>query len=114
MDKFTHLSDFSDYLFDDAKSVEKAKVITAGILQARSCRLSDIAREIPGNESAHYKYIQRFTTEESLKSILLRLYPERDGSLYAWRLHGDAATGCEENRVCGHTARWLTPEVIGC
>jgi len=76
VDKFTHLSDFLAYLFEDDKSVEKAKAITAGILQARSCRLSDIAREMPGNESANYKCIQRFTAEASLKSILLRLYQE--------------------------------------
>lgn len=76
MDKFTHLSDFLAYLFDDDRSVEKAKTITAGILKARSCRLSDIAREMSGNESANYKCIQRFTAAESLKSILLRLYQE--------------------------------------
>jgi hypothetical protein len=76
MDKFTHLSDFLAYLFDDDRSIEKAKAITAGILKARSCRLSDIAREMPGNESANYKCIQRFTAAASLKSILLRLYQE--------------------------------------
>lgn len=76
MDKFTHLSDFLAYLLDDDKSVEKAKAITAGILKARSCRLSDIAREMPGNESANYKCIQRFIAAGSLKSILLRLYQE--------------------------------------
>jgi len=31
---------------------------------------------MPGNESANYKCIQRFTAAESLKSILLRLYQE--------------------------------------
>jgi hypothetical protein len=76
MDKFTHLSDFLAYLFEDDRSVEKAKAITAGILKARSCRLSDIAREMPGSESANYKCIQRFTTHATLKSVLLRLYQE--------------------------------------
>ena len=76
MDKFTHLSDFLGYLFDEGRSVEKAQAITAGILKARSCRMSDIAREMPGSESANYKCIQRFVAEESLKSILLRLYQE--------------------------------------
>lgn len=77
MDKFTHLSDFLAYLFEDAHRVEKAKAITAGILKARSCRLSDIAREMSGSESANYKCIQRFVAaDESLKSILLRLYQE--------------------------------------
>jgi len=59
MDKFTHLSDFLACLFDDDRSIEKAKAITAGILKARSCRLSDVAREMPGNESANYKCIQQ-------------------------------------------------------
>ena len=76
MDKFTHLSDFLAYLFEDERSVEKATAITAGILKARSCRLSDIAREMLGSESANYKCIQRFTTHERLKSVLLRLYQE--------------------------------------
>jgi hypothetical protein len=76
MDKFTHLSEFLGYLFEDARSIEKAKVILAGIMKAHSCRLSEIAREMPGSESANYKCIQRFVADESLKSILLRLYQE--------------------------------------
>jgi hypothetical protein len=35
-----------------------------------------MACEMPGNESANYKGIQRFTAAESLKSILLRLSQE--------------------------------------
>jgi hypothetical protein len=62
MNKFTHLSDFFGYLFDDARDIEKA--ITAGILKAHSCRLSDIAREMSGNESGNYKCIQRFYREK--------------------------------------------------
>jgi len=76
MNKFTHLSDFLGYLFDDERSIEKAQAITAGILQAHSCRLSDIAREMAGNEAANYKCIQRFVAQTTLKSILLRLYQE--------------------------------------
>lgn len=76
MNKFTHLSDFFDYLFDDEQSVKKAKAITAGILQARSCRLSDIAREMAGSEGANYKCIQRFVAQTSLRSNLLRLYQD--------------------------------------
>ena len=63
MDKFTHLGEFLAYLFDEDRAVEKA----------HSCRLSEIAREMAGNETANYKCIQRFVAEESLKSILLRL-----------------------------------------
>ena len=76
MDKFTHLDDFLGYLFDEDRAVEKAQAIIAGILKAHSCRLSEIAREMSGNETANYKCIQRFVAEESLKSILLRLYQE--------------------------------------
>jgi len=76
MVKFTHLSDFFDYLFDDEQSVKKAQAITAGNLQARSCRLSDIAREMAGTEAASYKCIQRFVADTALKSILLRLFQE--------------------------------------
>ena len=76
MNKFTHLSDFLGYLFDDERSVKKAQAITAGILQAQSCRLSDIAREMAGSEAATYKCIQRFVANTALKSTLLRLFQE--------------------------------------
>ena len=76
MNKFTHLSDFLSYLFDDERSARKAQAITAGILQARSCRLSDIAREMAGSEAANYKSIQRFVGQTALKPNLLRLYQE--------------------------------------
>ena len=76
MDKFTHLDEFLGYLFEDSKVVEKAQAITAGILKAHSCRLSEIAREMRGKEEANYKCIQRFVSKQDLKSILLRLYQE--------------------------------------
>lgn len=76
MDKFTHLCDYLAYLFDDQRSVKKAEAITAGILKAGSCRVSEIAREMPGEESANYKCIQRFVAKASLKPTLLRLYQE--------------------------------------
>lgn len=76
MNKFTHLGEFLGYLFEEAESIEKAKVITEGILRAHSCRLSEIARKMPGSESANYKCLQRFVAKQDLKSILLRLYQE--------------------------------------
>jgi hypothetical protein len=76
MNKFTHLADFLSYLFDDERTVKKAQAITAGILQAHSCRLSDIAREMVGNEAANYKCIQRFVAQTALKANLLQLYQE--------------------------------------
>lgn len=76
MDKFTHLCDFLGYLFDDPKAIKKGQAILTGLLKARSCRMSEIAREMPGSESANYKFIQRFVSAGSLKSNLLRLYQE--------------------------------------
>lgn len=76
MNKFTHLSEFLAYLFDEARALEKAQAITRGILKARSCRMSEIAREMEGSEYANYKCIQRFVRKQALKSNLLRLYQE--------------------------------------
>jgi hypothetical protein len=76
MDKFTHLSEFLGYLFDNDQSIKKAQAITVGILKARSCRVSEVAREMPGEEAANYKCIQRFEAETNLNANLLRLYRE--------------------------------------
>jgi len=76
MDKFTHLSEFLRYLFDDERTVRKAQAITAGILKARSCRVSEVAREMWGEEAGNYKCIQRFVAKTNLKANLLRLYRE--------------------------------------
>lgn len=76
MDKFTHLCESLAYLFDDERSIQKVQAITSGILKARSCRISEIAREMPGEESANYKCVQRFVAKTRLKSNLLRVYQE--------------------------------------
>lgn len=76
MDKFNHLSEFFAYLFDEERSVEKAQAITSGILKARSCRMSEVARAMSGNEAANYKCIQRFVATTNLKANLLRMYRE--------------------------------------
>jgi hypothetical protein len=76
MNKFTHLSEFVGYLFDDQKGVGKASQIIEGILKARSPRLSDIAREMRGQESANYKCIQRFLGRTTPQEVLLRLFQE--------------------------------------
>jgi hypothetical protein len=76
MNKFTHLSQYLGYLFDDSTAVKKAEEIVGGILKARSARLSDIAREMPGGEARNYKYLQRFLQSEPLEQVLLRLYQE--------------------------------------
>jgi hypothetical protein len=63
-------------LFDDPEIARKASRIAAGIMQGRSPRLSDIAREMTGNEAANYKVIQRFLDGIEPQTALLRLFRE--------------------------------------
>lgn len=74
MDKFIHLSRFVEYLFDERETAHKATKIIEGTLKVRSPRLSDIAREMRGNESANYKQIQRFLKAVDPRETLLRLF----------------------------------------
>jgi hypothetical protein len=74
--KFTHLLQFVEQLFDDADTARKAKRIVEGILKAQSPRLSDIARKMSGKEEANYKCIQRFILNNSPQQALLRLFQE--------------------------------------
>ena len=76
MNKFTDLSRFVQYLFDEKDTVRKGKTIIEGLLKARSPRLSDIAREMPGKEEANYKSIQRFLADNAPQQALLRLFQE--------------------------------------
>lgn len=76
MNKFTHLLQFMQHLFDEKETVKKAKPIIEGILKARSPRLSDIAREMAGKEDRNYKCIQRFLEKTSPQETLLRLFQE--------------------------------------
>jgi hypothetical protein len=55
MHKFTQLLPFVKDLFDGEDDARKAARIMAGILKARSPRMSEIAREMGGNEAANYK-----------------------------------------------------------
>jgi|SRR5271157_128840 len=74
MNKFIYLQEFVGYLFDDQAIARKAKTVVEGILKARSPRLSDIAREMVGNEAANYKYIQRFLNVADPQGVLVRLF----------------------------------------
>ena len=53
MNKFTHLGEFLGMIFDEQDTLQKAKEVVTGILKARSPRLSDISREMHGNEAAN-------------------------------------------------------------
>ena len=74
MNKFIHLSRFVQYLFDRTEMADKATCVIEGILKARSPRLSDIAREMRGSETASYKQIQRLFKQVDPREILLRLF----------------------------------------
>jgi hypothetical protein len=76
MNKFTHLSQYLGYLFDDSTIIKKAAEILTGILKAHSARLSDIAREMAGGEARNYKCLQRFLDETQPQEVLLRLFQE--------------------------------------
>jgi hypothetical protein len=77
MNKFTHLGEFLGELIEDTDILEKAKKVIKGILQARSPRQSDIAREMSGSEAGNYKYLQRFLQQSDPESILQRLFQEK-------------------------------------
>jgi hypothetical protein len=76
MFKCTQFLPFLEALFDDPDTARKAARIATGILQGRSPRLSEIAREMGGNEAANYKMIQRFLEDSDLQTALLRLFQE--------------------------------------
>jgi len=76
MNKFTQLLPFVQNLFDEQKVTRTATRIIAGILEARSPRISEIAREMGGNETANYKCIQRFLAANDPQDVLLRLFRE--------------------------------------
>jgi len=77
MDKSTQLLPFVQDLFDDQAQSRQAAKIIDGILKARSPRLSEIARAMGGNETANYKYIQRFLDGHDPQEVLLRLFREQ-------------------------------------
>jgi len=74
MNKFIHLFRFVLCLFDDGDTARKATPIVEGIMKARSPRLSDIAREMCGNETANYKHIQRFVDKVDPREAQIRLF----------------------------------------
>lgn len=76
MDKCTQIQPFVEYLFDEPGEIEVAGQILAGMLKARSPRLSDVARAMPGGEAANYKRIQRFLDAADPQQALLRLFLE--------------------------------------
>jgi hypothetical protein len=76
MDKFIRILKFSEYLFGDQKTARQGSEILAGILEACSPRLSDIASKMPGSEAASYKRIQRFMQDNDPREALRMLFNE--------------------------------------
>jgi hypothetical protein len=76
MYKCTQFFPFLRDLFDDQAVAYQAGRVVTGILNARSPRLSEIAREMGGSEVANYKCIQRFLEANDPQAALLRLYLE--------------------------------------
>ena len=79
MNKFTHLLEFVQCLFDEKETARKASEIIKGMIKAHSPRLSDISREMRGNAEANYKRIQRFLEETDPQQALLRLFQSEAG-----------------------------------
>ena len=76
MDKFIRILDFAQQLFTDEHAARQANEIIAGIMKARSPRLSDIAAKMAGNEAAGYKRIQRFLQDNEPREALKMLFNE--------------------------------------
>jgi len=74
MNKFTHLLKFVESLFDDQETAKQAAEIIKGMIQGHSPRLSDISREMKGNEAGNYKKIQRFLESNEPQEALSRLF----------------------------------------
>ena len=77
MNKCTQLLPFVRDFFDDQGHARKATRIVAGIIKARSPRLSEIARAMGGREEANYKCIQRFLDANDPREVLLRFFREQ-------------------------------------
>jgi len=61
-------------LFDDERQAQQAAEIVQAQLQARSPRLTEIARAMPGKAESNYKRLQRFLHKVDLKAVLWRLF----------------------------------------
>jgi hypothetical protein len=72
--EYIRIDEFMQYLFDQEATARRAGQIVAGILAARSPRLSDIAQHMPGTPAANYKAIQRFIHGTDLQAALRRLF----------------------------------------
>ena len=76
MNKFMRIKAFAKQLYVKDKTAQKASEILAGILEAQSPRISDIADKMAGNYEKNYKKIQRFLKNEQTHEMLNYLFNE--------------------------------------
>ena len=72
--EFIRIGAFMQHLFDRESVAAQAAQIVAGILAARSPRLSEVAQHMPGTPTANYKALQRFIAGTDLPAALRRLF----------------------------------------
>lgn len=65
---------FTRLVFDSPAVAQQAATIIKAILVARSPRVSDIARQMPGRPEAAYKQVQRFLQHTDPRTVLTRLF----------------------------------------
>lgn len=76
MNMFTQISEFTEQLFSDRKTVPQAREIITAILETRSPRLSEIASRMAGGAAGSYKRIPRFLEREDPRQTLKLLFNE--------------------------------------
>ena len=76
MNKCIKILPFTQSLFDNENTDQKAARIMTGVLEARSGRMTHIAHQMTGNPMGNYKTIQRFIKQVDSKAVLMRLFQE--------------------------------------
>jgi hypothetical protein len=74
MVKYNQMVQFAKLLFDQKEVASQAARILCAFLDARSARLSEVARKMSGNPEAKYKALQRFLRRVDVKAVLWRLF----------------------------------------
>ena len=69
-----NFAQFTRHIFESPRVARQAARIVKAILAARSPRLSEIARKMPGNPDNNYKQLQRFLLETDPRLVLGRLF----------------------------------------
>ncbi len=73
------LMQYTSFLFDHPGQAQKAALVIAALWQAKSARLSELARVLPGSDEAAYKGLQRFLKQAQPQAVLWRLFdPEAE------------------------------------